>query len=309
MQRITRRVALILLTGLLLNPGLTRAENETRITISPGYGPPGTRFVIVVTGLVENERYSIAIYRQADGQLVRVTPLVTDAGGSLVASYDSTSAPTGRYQAVVTYLPRGNQVIAGAFLVAGPSGASERYFPETNRTVRGRFLTYWETYGGLDINGYPLTEERDERLEDGRVRRVQYFERVRMEYHTENQGTPYEVLLGQFGRRIHPLEPPAEPIVGALYFSETGHNLSDITRDGSQVVYFAHYWDNNGGLRQFGYPISEIIQERLEDGREYAVQYFERARLEYHPENAGTPYEVLLGQFGRRILTEVNTGR
>ena len=34
------------------------------------------------------------------------------------------------------------------------------------------------------------------------------------------------------------------------------------------------------------------------------TQYFERARFEYHPENAGTPYEVLLGQFGRRILAD-----
>jgi hypothetical protein len=28
------------------------------------------------------------------------------------------------------------------------------------------------------------------------------------------------------------------------------------------------------------------------------VQYFERARFELHPENAGTQYEVLLGQLG-----------
>jgi len=31
------------------------------------------------------------------------------------------------------------------------------------------------------------------------------------------------------------------------------------------------------------------------------VQYFERARFEYHPENPN-PYMILLGQFGRRIL-------
>jgi hypothetical protein len=32
------------------------------------------------------------------------------------------------------------------------------------------------------------------------------------------------------------------------------------------------------------------------------VQYFERGRLEYHPENAGSPYEVLLGQLGTEML-------
>jgi hypothetical protein len=28
------------------------------------------------------------------------------------------------------------------------------------------------------------------------------------------------------------------------------------------------------------------------------IQYFERARFEYHPENTGTPYDVLLGLLG-----------
>jgi hypothetical protein len=36
------------------------------------------------------------------------------------------------------------------------------------------------------------------------------------------------------------------------------------------------------------------------------VQYFERARFEYHPENADPQDQVLLGQFGRRILTETS---
>jgi hypothetical protein len=44
----------------------------------------------------------------------------------------------------------------------------------------------------------------------------------------------------------------------------------------------------------FGYPISE---EFFEGGS--VVQYFERARFEWHPENEGTPYVVLLGQLGR----------
>jgi hypothetical protein len=35
------------------------------------------------------------------------------------------------------------------------------------------------------------------------------------------------------------------------------------------------------------------------------VQYFERARFELHPDNA-PPYDVLLGQFGRRIVGALN---
>jgi hypothetical protein len=123
---------------------------------------------------------------------------------------------------------------------------------------------------------------------------AQYFERARLEYHPEN-APPYDILLGQFGRELHPPDPPVSPIAGQEYFPETGHNLG-----GS----FLRYWQAHGGLMQYGYPISEVITETLEDGRAYLVQYFERARFEYHPEHAGTPYEVLLGQFGRRILGE-----
>jgi len=54
-------------------------------------------------------------------------------------------------------------------------------------------------------------------------------------------------------------------------------------------------------VAQFGLPLSEEFTERLADGQEYRVQYFERARFEYHPENP-QPYDVLLGQFGRRML-------
>ncbi len=180
-----------------------------------------------------------------------------------------------------------------------------RTFPETGKTVRGGFLHYWQTHGlefgdpgisfreALLLFGYPISEEFCETLEDGQTRVVQYFERARMEYHPANQ-PPYDILLGHFGRRIHPDDPPANPIPGQRYFPETGHNLGWGFRD---------FWERNGGLMQFGYPITEEIRETLEDGREHTVQYFERARFEWHPQNAA-PYDILLGHFGRRILAE-----
>ena len=64
------------------------------------------------------------------------------------------------------------------------------------------------------------------------------------------------------------------------------------------------YWNKFGGLAQFGFPLTEEFVETSEsNGKEYTVQYFERARFEHHPEN-DPPYDVLLGQFGRRILAE-----
>ncbi|MFN8537213.1 MAG: hypothetical protein U0232_07020 [Thermomicrobiales bacterium] len=147
--------------------------------------------------------------------------------------------------------------------------------------------------GGLATYGYPLTAPRREFLEDGLPYLVQYFERARFEYHPENK-PPYDVLLGQFGRRLHPADPPAPELPDARHFPETGHNLSGP---------FRAYWEANGDLPLFGYPSSEEITETLDDGRAYLVQYFERARFEYHPENAA-PFDILLGQFGRRILAD-----
>jgi hypothetical protein len=170
--------------------------------------------------------------------------------------------------------------------------ANSRCYAETGRCMHGAFLDYWDAHGGLAINGYPLSEPFAEQLEDGEVYLVQYFERVRMEYHPENSA-PNDVLLGQFGRRIHGgADPAATPKPGDRYFTETGHNVPED---------FFDYWEDNGGLPQFGFPITEVITETLENGQQYQVQYFERARFERHPEN-NTPYDILLGQFGRRIL-------
>jgi hypothetical protein len=99
-------------------------------------------------------------------------------------------------------------------------------------------------------------------------------------------------LLGQFGRILHPADPPAARLPGAAYFDETGHNLGGR---------FLEYWQQNGGLAVFGFPLSEEFEEVLGDGKTYRVQYFERARFEAHPENQ-PPYDVLLGQFGRLVL-------
>src|SRR5439155_9072470 len=55
---------------------------------------------------------------------------------------------------------------------------------------------------------------------------------------------------------------------------------------------------------QFGFPLSQPFQEVTKEtdpkvaGKSFLVQYFERQRFEYHPENAGTPFEVLLGRLG-----------
>ena len=58
------------------------------------------------------------------------------------------------------------------------------------------------------------------------------------------------------------------------------------------------YWEQNGGLPVFGYPITPARPEVNRDtGQTYTTQWFERNRFELHPENQ-RPYDVLLGRLG-----------
>jgi hypothetical protein len=124
---------------------------------------------------------------------------------------------------------------------------------------------------------------------------IQHFERDRLEDHSaQGEG----ILAGRLGAER--LEQQGRPWQygsdaggpGCRYYSQTGYNLCGG---------FLSYWDRNGGLARFGYPITDQIQETLE-GHTYTVQYFERRRMEYHPENQ-PPYDILLGLLGRQIYT------
>jgi beta-N-acetylhexosaminidase len=174
------------------------------------------------------------------------------------------------------------------------------YFAATQHYIQGGFADYWRTHGGLAQQGYPLTEEFPEQSAlNGQTYRVQYFERAVFEYHPEN-APGAQILLSQLStfryRGKYPNGAPnqhSQPPSGQ-YFAPTGHWLG-----GS----FRTYWTQHGGLAQQGYPISDEFQEISPlNGRPYTVQYFERAVFEYHPENAGSPYEVLLAQLGTFAL-------
>ncbi len=292
LQTIRASAALLLFLVLLSAAPPAMAAVAPALAVVPASGPPDTIFALRATGLRPDGRYA-ATATDATGALLGSVESVADTAGGIALSYNSSSTLPGRYtMAIVEIGGRGAQV-ASAPLVVSPS--RRRCFRETGSCIEGIFLVYWEAHGGLALNGYPLTEPIQIVLEDGDTYIVQYCERTRLEYHPENTW-PNDVQLGQFGRYIHAPDPPAVRLAGGRYFAETGHN----TRAG-----FRDYWERNGGLAQFGYPLTEEIREQLEDGRVYTVQYFERARFEYHPENRA-PYDILLGQFGRRIHDEYN---
>jgi Stage II sporulation protein len=163
---------------------------------------------------------------------------------------------------------------AALALPATAQAADTMFFPQTGHSVSFGFKHFFDTRGGLDIYGYPTTEEIKE---NGWT--VQYFQRARLEYHPEFAGTRYEVELGLLGDLTAGQtfdKAGAQP--GARYYRETSHNLS-----GS----FLSYFDARGGLDVFGYPTSEQFQRAG-----FTVQYFQRARMELHGS------DILLGLLG-----------
>ncbi len=182
-----------------------------------------------------------------------------------------------------------------------------RYFPETGQTLSGKFLDYWQSNGGLPIFGYPISAAQNQLdPETGKTFLTQWFERNRFELHPENAGTKYEVLLGLLGKDLRRealgidtdfvpavrMYQPGQVVERWRYFEETRHNLKGR---------FLTYWEANGGLERFGYPVSEeTLELDLELGKVRVRQWFERARFEYHPENE-VAYEVQLGLLGNEI--------
>ena len=168
------------------------------------------------------------------------------------------------------------------------------YFPQTGHNVGGGFRAYWEANEGLRYFGYPLTEEfQDFNFADNITRTVQYFERVRLEVHPEAQGGPGTISIGMLGRdltigRFFNISRFFVSDAVHIYFAETQHSIRGA---------FYPFWRDHGALARFGYPISEEMQENG-----LTVQYFERARFEFHPEVAGTPSEIQLGALGLEAM-------
>lgn len=169
---------------------------------------------------------------------------------------------------------------------AQTSPTNPQYFPETGHTVRAPFVEYFTQTGGVNQHGFPIT---DDYVDPQTGLLVQYFEKSRLEWHPGNP-EPYKVQLGllgdELGKRAGPVDIariPAPNDPTCLYFTETGHTL---------CLNFREYFLQNGGLDRFGYPISEFT---VEGG--LIVQYFQRARMEWHPEKE-PGQKVQLGLIG-----------
>ena len=172
--------------------------------------------------------------------------------------------------------------------------------PGITNCIQGRFLEYWRDNGGLPVFGYPITAEFREKTPEGEYT-VQYFERNVLEYHPE-KARPYDVLLGRLGdTRLIQLnrdwfaEPKGQQTAGCSWWAQTGHSICGE---------FKAYWEGRGlndpkldrtgrSLQLFGLPLTEPKMETNQAGDTVMTQWFERARLEFHPGKG-----ILLGLLG-----------
>ncbi len=287
------------------------------IDIQPDIGPPGSTVTIIGRAAPPDTPIRVLFAPFSDPAQCRqgrgaelVAEISSDRDGNFVATHltsrlsDNHAGNTYVARVNVGAPPRPASDIE-CFTFGAPEG---RYFPETGHVLKGRFLDYWQQNGGLAVFGYPLT---DEFWQGDRI--TQYFERTRFEYFPENPA-PYDVLLGRLGvtvlehRGVNWRDQPTAPgpAPGCLYFAETQHNICNQQRG----IGFLNYWQSNGlefngqpgssypeSLALFGYPITEPYQFTNESGDTVQVQWFERARFEWHPDNP-PQYRVLLGRLG-----------
>jgi len=153
----------------------------------------------------------------------------------------------------------------------------------------GEFLkAYLSVSEPATIYGYPITEAYQERTQ-GKI--VQYFERARFELFPEGPEA-LKVKITELGTLLYqpgPTLPVPANSPGCRRY-ETGF----------QVCYaFLDFYEAYGGPAQFGFPISNF---ELHDG--LIVQYFQRARLEWHPEMP-EGQRVMLTDLGSRYFNTI----
>jgi photosystem II stability/assembly factor-like uncharacterized protein len=164
-----------------------------------------------------------------------------------------------------------------------------RFVQATEHNLSPRFAAAYDRLGAFERFGYPRTELF---LEGGLM--VQWFQRGRLEFRPDLEGTAYEVQISLLGDQLlTDRPPPGEPIESSSdrrYFPETGFVVQNA---------FLRYFDARGGIDALGYPITPEVNEA-----DRPVQYFQRARLEYRKDFAGTTREVQLGLIGDELLRQ-----
>ncbi len=162
--------------------------------------------------------------------------------------------------------------IAGGHAFAQNS-EGRAYFPKTGHWVTGPFLEkYRSVKNPEELFGDPITDAFQDEFYGFTV---QYFEKVRFEYHPE-EIPDLQVRISPLGSFLY-RPGPVLPVTFNRPACEFYPNVSP----GYYVCFdFLTFFKANGGVSQFGYPISNF---ETQDG--WIVQYFQKARFEWHPKN------------------------
>lgn len=173
-----------------------------------------------------------------------------------------------------------------ALLLASQPAAAQmgdgRYFPETNKWVRGDFLKFYLQIPNVDLLlGYPISDE----LQDV-GRRVQYFERGRIDQINNGNGIVMKLAnLGSFMiEQNDKLADVPQASVTCRFFPKTGKSV---------CFEFLKFFDAYGGEKYFGNPLTNII---IFNGG--FAQYFENARLEFRA-NMPLDKQIIIADLGR----------
>lgn len=177
---------------------------------------------------------------------------------------------------------------------------------ENGHFVCDQFLEMWQSRGldmgdpgvsfreSLALFGMPWTQTFQQ---NGLA--VQYWERSVAELHTDVTGDWGPILLRRLGADLENQLPqefrdfrvPDNTCEGRYFPETTGCIQPD----------FLEFWENNGGIQVFGFPLNDATTLDTPNGT-FKSQWFERHVIEHHPENAGTPYEYLLRRLGAESL-------
>jgi lipoprotein-anchoring transpeptidase ErfK/SrfK len=78
---------------------------------------------------------------------------------------------------------------------------STQFFETTGHTLREPFFSFWQKNGGMELFGAPISEPLWDITAHGQ-RRVQYFERARLEIGSARVGTSGGVIVGDLGHEL-----------------------------------------------------------------------------------------------------------
>lgn len=160
-----------------------------------------------------------------------------------------------------------------------------QYFPETGHWVSGEFLDMYHSVDNpTELFGYPITVMFEDPLSN---RIVQYFERTRFELHPE-ETAELNVQRTELGYYLYEA---GAPLPDADKFTRC-QEFKDFEKNFRVCDAFLDFFNKNGKLAFFGYPISnaELRGDRI-------VQYFQLARLEWQP-NQPPDQRVIVSKLG-----------